>query len=71
MEAKVRAKLEKLKQERDAFVVQANMQVAALNGAIQALEQLLAPEAEAKAEIPAKEQIASENGREAAAVAAG
>ena len=43
-EERLRSRLEKLQRERDQFVQQANQQLAALNGAIQALEEMLEPE---------------------------
>lgn len=41
MEERIRQRIEQLKAERDAFIAQANLQIAAYAGAIQALEQLL------------------------------
>lgn len=42
MEDKIKTQIETLKKQREDFVAQANNQVAALTGAIQALEALLA-----------------------------
>lgn len=44
--ALIRARIQKIEQERDRFVQEANRQIAAFNGAIQALTALLAPEPE-------------------------
>jgi hypothetical protein len=41
MEQKIRERIEQLKQQRAAFVEQANRQLVAFDGAIQALEGLL------------------------------
>lgn len=43
-EDRIRKRIEEYKAQRDQFVQQANQQIAALNGAIQALEALLQPE---------------------------
>ena len=44
-EKSILEKIEELKGQRDAYIAEANQNVAALNGAIQALEGLLAPPA--------------------------
>ena len=43
-EERIKARIAQLKAEREQFVVQANNQVAGMNGAIAALEELLVPE---------------------------
>lgn len=43
-EERIRARIAELRAERNALVVRVNQQIAALNGAIQALEGLLVPE---------------------------
>lgn len=40
---KIKERIEALKQQRDQLVTQANLQIAKLNGAIEALEELVAP----------------------------
>lgn len=55
MEERIKARLEALKEQRDRFVVEANQQIAAHNGAIGELEALLEPEPEPeKEEEPCK-----------------
>lgn len=44
LEDKARAQLAKLRADRDAYILQANQNIAAMNGAIEILEALLAPE---------------------------
>lgn len=44
-EKSIRDKIKEYVEQRDTFATQANQQIAALNGAIQALEALLAPPA--------------------------
>lgn len=44
MRDRVEKRIRELKAARDQYLAQANQQIAALNGAIQALEALLAPE---------------------------
>jgi len=46
LEERIGERIEQLKKQRDQFVLQANQQVAACNGAISELEQLLKPPAE-------------------------
>ena len=48
--AEIQHKIEALKQERDKFVTQANLQVASMNGGIQALEDLIKPTKEEASE---------------------
>ena len=43
-EARIRERIDALVKERDELVQQANLRLAALNGAIQALEEMLEPE---------------------------
>lgn len=45
-EERIRARLAELKAEREKYLQQANVQLAALNGAIEVLEKLLEPEPE-------------------------
>ncbi|MEN6301464.1 MAG: hypothetical protein ABFD96_01990 [Armatimonadia bacterium] len=47
--AEIQHRIEELKQERDRFVTQANLQLANYTGQIQALEGLIAPVPEASA----------------------
>ena len=49
-EDKVKARIAELTKTRDEFVQQANQQIAAMNGGIAELNQLLKPEAEAPEE---------------------
>jgi hypothetical protein len=42
-EEKVQARIEELKTQREELIKDANLQVAAINGAIAALESILAP----------------------------
>ena len=44
MEQRITARIDEYKRQRDTLVEQANRQIAALNGAIEALEELLRPE---------------------------
>ena len=46
MRERIRKEIANLTAQRDQYIVQANLQVAAFNGAIQALEGLLEPEPE-------------------------
>ncbi len=50
MEQRIMARIEEYKRQRDGLVEQANRQIAALNGAIEALEELLRPEVQPPAE---------------------
>lgn len=43
LEERVKQRLDSLRAERDDFIVQANKQIAAYNGAIMALEELVRP----------------------------
>lgn len=43
-EEAIQQQITKISKERDAFLAQANQQIAAFNGALQALQQLLEPE---------------------------
>jgi hypothetical protein len=49
-EERIKARITEYQKQRDQFVADANRQVAALEGAIQALEALLEPEPEAEKE---------------------
>jgi hypothetical protein len=53
-EERIRARVAELKAEREQYLQQANLQIAALDGAIQVLEGLLEPEPEPEPE-PASE----------------
>lgn len=44
---KIEERIKQLKQQRDQLVTQANLQIANLNGQIQALEELIAPKEQA------------------------
>ena len=44
MEERIRARIAEIEAEREQFVAQANQQIAAFNGAIQALRGLLEPD---------------------------
>lgn len=46
MEERIRARIAEIEAEREQFVAQANQQIAAFNGAIQALRSLLEAEPE-------------------------
>jgi hypothetical protein len=50
-------KIEQLKKDRDAFAIGANNQIFAFNGAIRALEELLAPPAPAGAQADASDVV--------------
>ena len=47
---KIKERIEALKQQRDQLVTQANLQIAKLNGAIEALESLIQEEERPEAE---------------------
>ncbi len=44
---KIKERIEALKQQRDQLVTQANLQIAKLSGAIEALEELVTPNEQA------------------------
>ena len=46
-EREIRERIENLKAQREQLVTQANLQIANLNGQIQALEELIAPKEQA------------------------
>jgi hypothetical protein len=50
--AEIQHKIEALKKQRDQLVAQANLQLANLNGQIQALEELIAPKEQASDNQP-------------------
>lgn len=61
MEQRITARIEEYKRQRDGLVEQANRQIAALNGAIEALEELLRPETPAGQEVaPAETELGAE-----------
>jgi hypothetical protein len=51
--AEVQHKIEALKKQREQLVTQANLQLANLNGQIQALEELIAPKGPAEGQADA------------------
>lgn len=54
--AEIQHRIEELKKKRDAFVRDANLQAANLNGQIQGLEDLIKPKAEAPAQEAPSDQ---------------
>ncbi len=50
-EERIRARLAELKAQREQYLQQANLQIAALDGAIQALQGLLEPDPEPVPEV--------------------
>lgn len=52
-EKDIKEKIEKIKKDRDAYVLQVQQQMAAFQGAIQAYELLLAPPEETEDAVPA------------------
>ena len=55
-EQKIRERITELEKERDGFVLEANKQVAAYNGAIGELKRLIEPPKEAKENKPAEKE---------------
>lgn len=49
-EEQIRERIENLKEQREQLVTQANLQLAKITGAIEALEALIAPEGESGGE---------------------
>lgn len=52
MDDRIAARIAELKAERDQLVVQANQQIAFLNGQIHALEEVLKPDEEKASDSP-------------------